>query len=153
MGWLLDLYATHPFWIWLAIAGLFLVIEVSTGTGWLLWTAACAAVVALLTFIPGGNAAIHLAVWAALTIVTTVTARRYLPRNISGDGPDINDNVGRLVGHQGTVTESFHNGRGRVFVDGKEWAAVAEDDEAHRSDEKVVIVSAAGSVLTVKTAA
>lgn len=153
MAWIVDLYATHPFWIWLAIAGLFLVIEVSTGTGWLLWTAACAVVVALLTFIPGGNAAIHLAVWAVLTIVTTVTARRYLPKNVSGDGPDINDNVGRLIGRQGTVTESFHNGQGRVFVDGKEWAAVAEDNSAHRSEEKVTIVSAAGSVLTVKTAA
>lgn len=152
MTWLTDLYATHPFWIWLAIAAAFLVAEVSTGTGWLLWPAACAGLLALLTFVLPGSAAIHLAVWATLTIVTTVTARRFIPRNISGGGPDINDNIGRLVGHQGAVVEAFRNGEGRVFVDGKEWAAVAEDGAAPALDDKVRVVAAEGSVLRVKPA-
>lgn len=152
MTWLTDLYATHPFWIWLAIAAAFLVAEVSTGTGWLLWPAACAGLLALLTFVLPGGAAIHLAVWATLTIVTTVTARRFIPRNISGGGPDINDNIGRLVGHQGAVVEAFRNGEGRVFVDGKEWAAVAEDGAAPALDDKVRVVAAEGSVLRVRPA-
>jgi membrane protein implicated in regulation of membrane protease activity len=152
MTWLTDLYATHPFWIWLAIGGLFLAVEVATGTGWLLWTAASAAVVAVLTFVLPDNALVHLTVWAVLTIVSTVTARRFLPRNLSGDGPDINDNVGRLVGREGAVVEAFRNGQGRVFVDGKEWAAVADDGGAPKLDEKVQVVSAAGSVLHVKAA-
>lgn len=152
MTWLTDLYATHPFWIWLAIAAAFLVAEVSTGTGWLLWPAACAGLLALLTFVLPGSAAIHLAVWATLTIVTTVTARRFIPRNISGGGPDINDNIGRLVGHQGAVVEAFRNGEGRVFVDGKEWAAVAEDGAAPALDDKVRVVAAEGSVLRVRPA-
>jgi len=152
MTWITELYATHPFWIWLAIGAVFLVVEVSTGTGWLLWSAACAAIVAVLTFVLPPVPAVHLAVWALLTIVSTVTARRYLPRNVSGDGPDINDNVGRLVGHEGAVVEAFRNGQGRVFVAGSEWAAIAEDGAAHKLDEKVRVTAASGSVLRVKAA-
>lgn len=152
MTWLTELYFAHPFWIWLAIAGLFLVVEVATGTGWLLWSAASAFVVALLSLILPVGPVAHLTIWAALTIVATLTARRYLPRNASGDGPDINDNLARLVGHQGAVVEAFRNGQGRVFVDGKEWAAVADDGGAPKLDDKVQVVSAQGSVLHVTTA-
>jgi len=152
MTWLSDLYFINPFWIWLAIGALFLVVEMSTGTGWLLWTAASAAVVGLLTFVLPPSPLVHLMVWAALTIVATVTARKYLPRNASGDGPDINDNIDRLVGHQGKVVEAFRNGEGRVFVDGKEWAAIAEDNGAHLSNAIVQVIAANGSVLRVKAA-
>lgn len=150
MTWLADLYFIHPFWIWLAIGALFLVIEVSTGTGWLLWSAACAAVVALLSFVLPQSPLVHLMVWAALTIIATLTARKYLPRNASGDGPDINDNVGRLVGHKGKVVEPFRNGQGRVFVDGAEWAAIADDGAAHKLDQQVQVTAANGSVLKVQ---
>ncbi len=37
---LMSFYATHPFWVWLAVAAIFLAVEVATGTGWLLWPAA-----------------------------------------------------------------------------------------------------------------
>lgn len=153
MSWLIDLYGTHPFWIWLAIGAVFLAGEVSTGSGWLLWPAASSAFMALLVLVLPDSLAAHLAVWAALTIATTVTARRYFPRNATGaGGPDINDNIGRLVGHQGAVVEAFRNGEGRVFVDGKEWAAVADGEAAPRLNDKVMVVSAEGAVLRVRPA-
>lgn len=150
MTWLADLYLAHPFWIWMALAGVLLAAEVATTTGWLLWPAACAVVVAALTLLLGGDFAIELAVFAVLTIVSTLLARRYLPRNLSGDGPDINDNVGRLVGHYGMAVSAFEHGRGRVFIDGKEWAAVADDDAAPLLDQRVKVLSADGGILKVK---
>lgn len=150
MDQLTDLYFNNPFWIWLAIGAVFLAGEVATGSGLLLWPAACAALVAVLTFVLPGNALVHLAVWAGLTIVATLTARRYLPRKVAAPaGPDINDNVGRLVGHHGVAVEAFANGRGRVFIDGKEWAAVSKD-EAILVDQAVKVTAAEGAVLTVK---
>ena len=153
MTWLIDLYGTHPFWIWLAIGAVFLAVEVSTGSGWLLWPAASSAMMALLVLVLPDSLAVHLAVWAGLTIATTVSARRLFPRTVSGGtGPDINDNIARLVGHQGAVVEAFRNGEGRVFVDGKEWAAIAESDAAPRLDDKVMVVAAEGAVLKVRPA-
>lgn len=150
MTWLADLYVAHPFWIWAAIAAVILAAEVATGTGWLLWPAACAAIVAGLTFILKGAFAVELAAFAVLTIASTLLARRYLPRNASGEGPDINDNVGRLVGHVGTAVGAFEHGRGRVFIDGKEWAAVADEDIVLAADQPVKVLAADGWILKVK---
>lgn len=151
MTWLSELYSTHPFWIWLAVGAVILAAEVASGTGWLLWPAACAAMVAVLTFILPNDPVVELAVFAVLTIASTVLARRYLPGNASGDGPDINDNYGRLVGQSGRAVSAFENGRGRVFIDGKEWAAVA-DGEGPALDQPVEVVAADGAILTVKAA-
>lgn len=151
MTWLAEIYVTHPFWIWLAIAAVILAAEVATGSGWLLWPAACAAIVALLTFILKGNFAVELAAFAMLTIASTLLARRYLPRNAAGDGPDINDNYGRLVGKAGRAVSTFENGEGRVFIDGKEWAAVA-DGAAPTLDQAIEVLAADGATLRVRAA-
>lgn len=124
---LASLYASQPFWIWLALAAVILTLELSTGSGWLLWPAAAAGAMAGLTLALPNSPALHLALFAGLTILTAVTARRYLPRNISGGGPDINDTMTRLVGTQGQAATAFEHGRGRVHVDGKEWDAVSDD--------------------------
>jgi membrane protein implicated in regulation of membrane protease activity len=151
MTWLTDLYVAHPFWIWMAIGAVILAAEVSTGTGWLLWPAACAAIVAVLSLALGGNFTVELAMFAVLTIASTLLARRYLPKNASGDGPDINDNIGRLVGHSGHAVAAFENGRGRVFIDGKEWAAEA-DGVPPAADQAIEVIAADGATLRVKAA-
>eukprot|EP01035_Chromulina_nebulosa_P034306 gene34306-46019_t len=51
--------------------------EVATTTGWLLWPAACAVVVAALTFLLGGNFAVELAVFAMLWSVFGLLALRW----------------------------------------------------------------------------
>jgi membrane protein implicated in regulation of membrane protease activity len=148
---LTNLYASHPFWIWLAFGAVILVGELSTGSGWLLWPAAAAAVMAVLTFLVPNHIALHLAIFAGLTIVATVTARRYLPRDISGGGPDINDNITRLIGARGEAASIFAEGRGRVHVEGKEWDAQSDDALIPGKAVEVLAVLSAAS-LRVKAA-
>jgi membrane protein implicated in regulation of membrane protease activity len=140
------IYATHPFWIWLAIGAVILVAELSTGSGWLLWPAATAGAMALLTLVLPDGPLLHLAIYAVLTIVATVTARKYLPGNVSGDGPDINDNIGRLVGVRGEAASVFAEGRGRVHVEGKEWDALSDDALIPGRPIEVVAVLGAASL-------
>jgi len=137
-----GLYASQPFWIWLALAAVILATELSTGSGWLLWPAASAGLMAVLTLLVPNHLALHLALFAGLTILTTVTARRYLPQDISGGGPDINDTMARLVGARGQTAGVFEHGRGRVHVDGKEWEALSDD--ALVSGQAVVVESVIG---------
>ena len=73
-----------------------------TGSGYLLWPSASAAATALLTGL-GINLPMAVALFAALTIVSTLVARRYLPSPFRPKGPDINDPSHRIVGHQGRV--------------------------------------------------
>ena len=150
MGGLMLFYETHPFWVWLAIASVFLAVEVATGTGWLLWPAASAGLVGLLTLVVGLGLPVEAGLFAVLTIATTYLARRYLRPVLDASTPDLNDPALRLVGREGQALEGFDGGKGRVFVDGKEWAAVAPDGVAPTVGQAVTVVAVEGAVLTVR---
>lgn len=121
---LAAIYLSHPTWVWMGIGAILLAVEVMTGSGWLLWPAACAAVVGLIVLTgldlsPGGA----VIVFAALTIVSSLTARRFAPSFSRADGEDINDRAGGLAGQSGVAASAFADGEGRVLVNGAEWAA------------------------------
>jgi membrane protein implicated in regulation of membrane protease activity len=125
---LAALYLSHPMWVWMAVGAVLLAIEVATGSGWLLWPSACAAAVGVialtgLNFGPGGDVAL----FAGLTIVTTLLARRLIPGLAQADSDDINDRAGRLAGETGVAASAFSDGAGRVLVGGAEWAAQLQD--------------------------
>jgi hypothetical protein len=152
MSFVAELFATHPFWAWVALAALFLAAEVASGSGWLLWPAASAGAVALLASIAGLEPAPAFGVFAGLTIVTTFLARRYLPRSLGPHGHDINDNIARLVGHQGRAVTAFHGQHGRVFIDGKEWAAELAEGAELAAGARVEVVGVQGARLRVRGA-
>jgi membrane protein implicated in regulation of membrane protease activity len=142
MAGLIDFYAAHGFWMWVAVAAAVLAVEIAFGSGWLLWPAACAAVVAFISLFTD-SPALEIGLFAVLTIVTTLAARRFWPRK-SQPAADINDNVARLIGHRGRVTAAFVNGSGRVLVDGKEWAAETIDGSPLELEAIVEVVGLSG---------
>lgn len=147
---LLDLYTAHPFWIWAGFGALLLAVEVATGSGWLLWPAASAVVVGVLSILTPLDLPWELLIFAAVTIVSTLMARRYLPKSVTAGGGDINDNVARLVGHPGHAAGAFADGVGRAFIDGKEWAAELEGGGALEAGRRLVVTGVSGTVLRVK---
>lgn len=147
---LIDFFAAHPFWLWLSVAAVFLAIEVGTGTGWLLWPAASAAVIGVVALLAPSGLPTQIALFAVLTIASTYLARRFLRPALAGPDPDLNDPAQRLLGRPAEVVTPFENGRGRVFIDGKEWAAQSEDDSAPTTGTRVSVVGVHGAVLTVR---
>jgi membrane protein implicated in regulation of membrane protease activity len=147
------LYAAHPFWVWIALGAALLAVEVATGSGWLLWPAASAALVALAVTFAGLDLSQAALVFALLTISLALLARRYLPKSLlRHPAADINDNIGRLVGHQGRVVGAFKGRSGRVFIDGKEWAAELDEGEALEAGARVEVTGVAGAHLRVRSA-
>jgi membrane protein implicated in regulation of membrane protease activity len=147
-----DFYMLHPMWSWLTVAAILLAAEVATGTGWLLWPSASAAVVAVVAYatrqlgLPGEAAA-----FAGLTIVSTLAAKRLLSNKTLQSGPDINDRAGELVGKIGKAVGVFAGGQGRVMVDGAEWAAEVQGDLPHAGDKVQVVSVLGGAKLSVRT--
>jgi membrane protein implicated in regulation of membrane protease activity len=125
-----DFLTMHAFWGWAALAALLLAAEVGTTTGYLLWPAASAGVVAVAQLFVRPGLMVDLLVFALLTIVTTLLARRLLPRRLRQPGPDINDRARDLIGRSGQTVGPFNGGRGRVFVDGAEWIAETDAEAA-----------------------
>jgi len=137
-------YFAHPFWSWLAVGAVFLIAEVMTGSGWLLWPAASAAVVGLISLAaPHLDGGWDLVLFATATVISTLAGRRWL-RGVHHDGPNINDPKARLIGHRGEASHTFDAGLGRVFVDGKEWSAELADADALAAGAKVEVIAVLG---------
>jgi membrane protein implicated in regulation of membrane protease activity len=149
---LIDLAVANPFWVWAGLGAALLATEVATGSGWLLWPAASAGLVAVLSLILPMDWLVAAGLFAALTIVSSLTARRYLRPSDHGTDHDINDNVARLVGHHGKTVGDFAGRAGRVFIDGKEWAAELDDDTALGAGAPVEVTGVSGSRLRVRPA-
>ncbi len=152
MDMLTSFVFAHPFWSWMALAAILLAAEVATGSGYLLWPSASAAVTACLSGL-GVSLPEQVGLFAGLTIVSTFVARRYLPSPFRPRGVDINAPSRRIVGHGGKVAAPFTAGRGRVLIDGKEWAAELEGGgELPAGAEVTVTALVTGARLKVKAA-
>ncbi len=149
---LIDLAVANPFWVWAGAGAALLAAEVATGSGWLLWPAASAGVVAVLGLVLPLDWLTATGLFAALTIVSSLTARRYLRPLARHHGHDINDNVSRLVGHHGKAVGAFAGGAGRVFIDGKEWAAELDEGGALEPGAPVEVTGITGARLRVRPA-
>lgn len=136
----LDFYAAHPFWTWAALGAAILAVEVAAGSGWLLWPAASAVATGAVLIVAPLSLPMALLVFAVLTLVSTLAARRYFPRAALAGGGDINDNVARLVGQVGQAVQDFHHGRGRIAIDGKEWPAELQAGESLSAGGAVEVV-------------
>lgn len=114
---------THPLIIWAGVGAILLALELVHGSGWLLWPAGSAfAVAAILILFPAMGPMTQILVYAFVAILSTVIGRRFVsPRARLTDA--VNEPMDRLVGMRGQVVDAFKGGHGRVFVDGKEWAA------------------------------
>jgi membrane protein implicated in regulation of membrane protease activity len=126
---ILTIYETHPFWVWLAVGAVFLAIEVPTASGYLLWPAASAGAVGVLTLWLNIGAPYQVLAFGVLTIITTIIGRRFMPRH-AGAGPDISNRASGLAGRFGKSVAPFSAGQGRVFVDGAEWLAELEPGQS-----------------------
>ena len=145
-----QLYAAHAFWFWLALGAVLLGVEALTGSGWLLWPAAPAGIVGVISLLGLHIGALgEVAIFAALTLVTTFLARRYLVHMPKGH-PDINDPNLRLIGKRGQATAAFIHGHGRAFVGNAEWLADLDGGGDLAAGSQVVVTAIEGSRLVVK---
>jgi membrane protein implicated in regulation of membrane protease activity len=143
MGAAEAMFFAHPFWIWIALGGVFLIGELMSGSGWLLWPAGAAGATAIATLVRPFGWPYQIVLFVALAILATYVGRRFLPPADRGKG-DINDPIRRLVGKEGETAEPFKAGLGRVFIDGKEWAAELEGGGELAARVKVEVTAILG---------
>jgi inner membrane protein len=150
---LFDMLARVEPMHWLAIALVFLVAEIVTGTTYLLWPAAAAALTAALAFLMPVDVAVQWAAFAVLTIVLTFTGHyyvrgRWLKR--TDEATPLNERATTMAGQKGVAEADFAAGFGRVRLNDTIWRAASSDAIAR--GEMVEIVSVDGATLQVKRA-
>jgi membrane protein implicated in regulation of membrane protease activity len=153
------LYLQDPFWIWLALAGFFVALNLAAGSNLLIWPAGAAAVVATLEALgaplgPKGEAGVFLGLLAVVGAVALVRMPRAV---VAATDPASNlrpskqatgrpEQTGRLVGRIARSTGEFANGVGRVWIDGAEWAAELDGAETLADGQPVRVVKVIGGV-------
>ncbi len=134
---------THQAWIWFAAGAILLTFELHSASGWLLWPAGSAFAVGAVTLLAPIGWAWAALMFAALTIVSTFVGRRLMSQAPRAP-TEVNEPLARIVGHRGQVAAAFQAGLGRVFVDGKEWAAEAEGAGALAVGQPVEVIAVEG---------
>ena len=139
-----------PYW-WLAFAFAIGVLEMLSGTTWLLWPALSALATGFFLFakpdLSGGS---QLLTFAVLAVLFTLAGRWAMSRLDSRrqEGRALNSPAERMVGRRAVVV-SFEGPEGRVEIDGTYWHAKWAEGQAASKGDAVRINGAEGSTLLV----
>jgi membrane protein implicated in regulation of membrane protease activity len=136
-------------WIWMAIAALFIVGEIFTQGFFLFWFgigAAVAGVLAILGLGVGWQLGAFVVVSGVLFAVSRRLAEKISKKQPPGIGAD------RFVGLEGIVLEEIDNVKntGRVRVQKDEWRADSETGEIIPEGERIVVIRLDGTHMVVK---
>ncbi|OVE78853.1 hypothetical protein BVY01_04325 [bacterium I07] len=137
-------------WIWVALAAIFVIGEIFT-EGFFLFCFAVAAAVAGVLALIGLGAPFQ---WASFVIVSGVlffVARRFAEKFSKKQPPGIG--ADRWIGKQGVVLETIDNvnNTGRVRLGKEQWKAESDSEKAIAEGERVEVVRLDGTHLIVKS--
>ncbi len=136
-------------WGWWIFGIVLIVLEVAAPGAVFMWMGIAAGVVGLVVFFAPGLAwEYQFLVFALLSVVSILVARRYLrARPIETDQPSLNRRGSQYIGRVFTLTEPIVDGRGRLHVDDTMWKIEGPDLAI---GEKVTVASIDGVVLKVE---
>jgi inner membrane protein len=135
---------------WLILGLVLLIIEMTTGTTYLLWPSVAAFITALASLIFPTNWIVEVALFAALIIALTYFGQPMVKRWRNEHAAEgLNERNVTMVGKRGVVA-SFANGVGSVKIADTMWRAVSDD--ALEAGQEVEVASVDGVTLKVKRA-
>ena len=121
---------------WLILAFGLLVAEVLSGTSYLLWPAAAALIVGLVSFIFPIGPEMQFLFFAIMTMVLLYVGHKYLRPHVKGGEPsELNDRALSMIGMRVKAVANFDTGRGRVHVGDTQWRASMAEGNAKGGDE------------------
>ena len=118
----------ETWWIWMALAAIFIIAEIFTAGFFILWfgiAAAVAGVLALLGLGAGWQWGSFVIIAGVFLVISRKFAERFTKQQPPGIGAD------RFIGKVGVVLEEIDNEKdtGRVRMDKEEWRAESESGE------------------------
>ena len=135
-------------WLWIALAAVFIIGEIFTGGFFILWFgvgALLAGVAAICGLGMGWQWGIFVVVSGVLVLVSRRFAQAVTEEQPPGIGAD------RTIGKEGVVLEEIDNitDSGRVRIGKEEWRARSESGEKLAANEKVKVTALVGTHVVV----
>ena len=135
---------------WVILGVVLLIVEVATGTTYILWPAIAALIVGVLAFfLPFSWEMQFLLFFIASTILLFIGHNYLRPKMKGGEPSDLNDRARSMVGIRVRAVADFELGEGRVQVGDTQWRARAADGNPKAGDE-LKVLSVKGTTLNVE---
>jgi len=135
-------------WVILGVA--LLIIELVTGTTYILWPAIAALIVGAVAFLLPLEWTMQFLLFAIISTVLLFVGHNYLrPRMKGGEPSDLNDRARSMLGIRVKAIADFELGEGRVQVGDTQWRARAGDGNPKSGDE-LKVLSVKGTTLIVE---
>jgi membrane protein implicated in regulation of membrane protease activity len=148
---MIDYLAQHLWLVWTLIAVLALILEVTSGTFYILCFAigAFVSVIVSLFYVPLW---LQVLLFVIVSVACVFTVRPLVIRYLHPDENSRASNADALIGRVGVVIEPIEASKpGYVKIDGDEWRAVAASKEPIARGMKVRVVNRESIVVTVET--
>lgn len=147
----IDMLENHGHWTWASIGLVLIVVEVAAPGAFFLWVGIAAGVTGLLTaVIPDMGWQVQLALFAVLSVASTVLGRRFFRwRPIRTTHQGLNRRGMSLVGREYVLQQAIVNGASRLKTGGTTWQVEGPDLEVGAS---VRVTGINGTCLTVEKA-
>lgn len=140
----------HLWLVWLAIAILCLILEITSGDFYV----TCFAIGAVAAIVPAALTLplwLQILVWAIASVLSIYFIRPYLLRKIHPKSRQRKSNADALIGRIGLVTDDIvKNGYGYVKIDGDSWRSHTADGSAVATGTRVKVIARDSIVLTVE---
>jgi len=135
---------------WVIVGVLLLILEVVTGTTYILWPAVAALVVGVFVFILPLGWEMQFLLFFILSAILLVVGHKYVrPKMKGGEPSDLNDRARSMIGMRVKAVADFDTGMGRVQVGDTQWRA-SIDDGNPLSGAELRVVSVKGTTLRVE---
>lgn len=132
---------------WIIIGVLLLILELVTGTTYILWPAVAALAVGVFAFVLPIGWEMQFLLFFILSTALLVFGHIYVrPRVKGGEPSDLNDRARMMVGMRVKAIADFETGQGRVQVGDTQWRARLDDGSA-AAGEELRVVSVDGTTL------
>ncbi len=139
------------FWHWLILAGILLMAELTSGSGFILWIAIGGVVTSLITYVmPNLHWPWQLLWFSTFSIVACYLWWRYLKTCTEiSDKPNLNRRTQNFIGRTYTLERGIENGRGKIKIGDSYWLVEGPDQDV---GTKVRVISVDGVILKVEGA-
>lgn len=146
----MDWLSQIVFWHWWILAGMLLILELTSPVFFFLWLGFSAAAVGfLLLVIPGLSIEVQLVLFGILSVVAILAWRKYREvRPPASDQPLLNQRGQQYTGRTFTLEHPIINGVGKVQVDDSTWRVKGPDLPA---GTRVRVVGVDGVVFIVES--
>jgi len=135
---------------WIILGVLLLILEVVTGTTYILWPAVAALIVGFIAFVLPLGWEMQFLLFFILSTVLLVVGHKYVrPKMKGGEPSDLNDRARSMIGMRVKAIADFETGIGRVQVGDTQWRASIHEGTVAAGQE-LRVLSVKGTTLQVE---